>query len=120
VAIVTGAGRGIGKVLSAAYTEAGAAVVCADLDPKTAEQTAAEIRKAGGKAIGVRVDVTNKRQVAAMVNAAVKRFGKLTILLNNAGICRHAVAKEKSLGAEGEGRRSEDPAHFPLQLCALA
>jgi NAD(P)-dependent dehydrogenase (short-subunit alcohol dehydrogenase family) len=96
VAIVTGAGRGIGKVLSTAYAEAGAAVVCADLDPKTAEQTAGELRKAGRKAIAAQVDVTKKKQVEAMVKAAVKKFGKLTILLNNAGICRHAAAEEMS------------------------
>jgi NAD(P)-dependent dehydrogenase (short-subunit alcohol dehydrogenase family) len=96
VAIVTGAGRGIGKVLSTAYAEAGAAVVCADLDPETAEQTAAEIRTAGRKAIAAQVDVTKKKQVEAMVKAAVKKFGKLTILLNNAGICRHAAAEEMS------------------------
>jgi NAD(P)-dependent dehydrogenase (short-subunit alcohol dehydrogenase family) len=96
VAIVTGAGRGIGKVLARAYAEAGAAVVAADLDRRTAEETAAEIRKAGGKAVSVRADVTSKRQAAAMVKTAVKKFGKLTILLNNAGICRHAAAEEMS------------------------
>ena len=96
VAIVTGAGRGIGKVLATAYAEASAAVVCADLDRKTAEQTAAAIRKAGGKAIAVQVDVTKKRQVEAMVRTGVKEFGKLTVLLNNAGICRHAAAEEMS------------------------
>jgi len=96
VAIVTGAGRGIGKVLATAYSEAGAAVVAADLDRQTAEQTAEEIRKAGGKAIGVRVNVTNKKQAGDMVKATVKKFGRLTILLNNAGICRHAAAEEMS------------------------
>jgi NAD(P)-dependent dehydrogenase (short-subunit alcohol dehydrogenase family) len=94
VAIVTGAGRGIGKVLAKAYSEAGAAVVAADLDGQTAEQTARELRKAGGKAIAVRVDVVKKAQVRAMVKAAVDKFGKLTILLNNAGICRHAPAED--------------------------
>ena len=96
VAIVTGAGRGIGKVLAIAYAEAGASVVAADLDGQTARQTADEIRKMGRKALAVQVDVVSKADVQAMVKAAVDEFGKLDILLNNAGICRHAAAEEMS------------------------
>lgn len=94
VAIVTGAGRGIGKVLAAALAEAGASLVSADLDADTAEATAEELRKAGGKALAVQVDVVNAQQVEAMVKAAVDGFGKLDICVNNAGICRNAPAEE--------------------------
>ena len=58
----------------------------ADLDGPSAEQAAAEARSAGGKAIGVKVDVTDRKQVQAMVALTVAEFGKLDVLFNNAGI----------------------------------
>ena len=85
VALVTGAGAGIGRAIAMLFAEAGAAVVVSDLDAKAAEGVAAEITAAGGRAIGVACNVTKESDLAAAVNAAVSEFGKLTLLVNNAG-----------------------------------
>lgn len=85
VAIVTGAAAGIGKAIAKLFAEAGAAVVVTDLKLDGAEAVAAEIRKQGGKAIGLECNVTKEEHLEAAVAAALKGFGKLTILVNNAG-----------------------------------
>ncbi len=85
VAIVTGAGRGIGKGISLALAEAGADVVVAEIDPVLAEETAAEIRVRGRRALAARTDVRNASQIESMVEMTLKEFGKVDILVNNAG-----------------------------------
>jgi len=85
VAIVTGAAAGIGRGISSLFARAGAAVVVTDLKLDGAQAVAAEITKQGGKAIGLECNVTKEEHLAAAVDAAVKTFGKLTILVNNAG-----------------------------------
>jgi 2-hydroxycyclohexanecarboxyl-CoA dehydrogenase len=84
VAIVTGAGRGIGRGISMAYGEAGAKVVVASRTPSTVESVAAEIRAAGGQAIGVACDVGKLADINACVQKAVDTFGTVHILVNNA------------------------------------
>lgn len=86
--IVTGAGRGIGRSIAEGLARAGARVVIADIDPKTAETTAAEIRDAGGQAIGLAVDVTDRASTSALIARTVSSFGRLDAMFNNAGIAQ--------------------------------
>ena len=85
VAIVTGAASGIGKEIAKAYAREGAKVVIADLNQKAADAAAAELGDAR-KAIGVVMDVTSEQQVEAGVARTVEQFGKIDVLVSNAGI----------------------------------
>ncbi len=82
VAIVTGAGRGIGRGIAEKLAAEGAKVAAADVNEQTARETAQAL---GGEAIGLRADVTSRESVAAMVSAVVERFGRIDALVNNAG-----------------------------------
>jgi len=84
VAIVTGAGRGIGRAIALAYGAQGAKVVVASRTPSTVERVAKEIVDAGGTAIGIACDVGRRDQVMACVDKAVETFGAVHILVNNA------------------------------------
>jgi NAD(P)-dependent dehydrogenase (short-subunit alcohol dehydrogenase family) len=86
VALVTGAGAGIGRATARAFAREGARVAVADIDGAAAEAVAAEIAAAGGEAVGIAVDVGDGDQVAAMVRQTVARFGRLDVAFNNAGI----------------------------------
>ncbi|MET0784513.1 MAG: SDR family NAD(P)-dependent oxidoreductase, partial [Leifsonia flava] len=86
VAVVTGAGSGIGESCAKVLASAGALVVCADLDATGAQRVAAEIVADGGKAAGRRVDVSSAPEVTELVAAAVADHGQLAIMVNNAGI----------------------------------
>jgi 3-oxoacyl-[acyl-carrier protein] reductase len=88
VAVVTGAGRGIGRAEAVRLAEEGAAVAVCDLNGDDAEQTAQSIREAGGKAHAYVVDVTQRDAVEAMMEDAAKRWGPIGILVNNAGVLR--------------------------------
>jgi 7-alpha-hydroxysteroid dehydrogenase len=85
VAIVTGAGAGIGRGIALMFAGAGARVVVSDLKAETAQAVAAEITEAGGEAVGHACDVTREEDLIAVVETATSRFGKVTILVNNAG-----------------------------------
>ncbi len=93
-ALVTGAGRGIGKVLAIALAEAGCDVAVLEIDKKTAEETAEEIQKMGRKSIGIQVDVTKKDQIDSAFTKTAKTLGGLDICVNNAGIAIHKPAEE--------------------------
>jgi 7-alpha-hydroxysteroid dehydrogenase len=85
VAIVTGSGAGIGKGIAELFAQAGAAVVVSDLKVETAQAVADGINANGGKAIAVACDVTNNEALQNLVDTTLNAFGKITILVNNAG-----------------------------------
>jgi len=85
VAVVTGAGRGIGQGIALGFAEAGADVVCTARTADQIEATAAQVRQSGRKALAVACDVRDTEQVNTMVNAATQEFGHIDILVNNAG-----------------------------------
>jgi len=86
VAIVTGAGRGLGKAMSLALAEAGADVVGAARNVREIEQTSKEITHLGRKSIAIPTDITSFRMVNDMVRKTMEEFGKIDILVNNSGI----------------------------------
>lgn len=85
VALVTGGGAGIGRAICLMYAQAGADVACTDLKEADAAAVAAECRKFGGRAAGLKLDVTDEAERVAVVERVVREFGKLSILVNNAG-----------------------------------
>ena len=96
VAIVTGAAQGIGKAIALQMAVEGASVVIADIDAELGEKTTSEITSAQGKAIFVQTDVSNQAQVEAAVQKAISEFGKLDIMVNNAGIINRDSVLEVS------------------------
>lgn len=85
VAVVTGAGRGIGKAIALAFAMEGADVVIAELRPELAKEAAMEVRALGREALALKTDVRVSSEVEAMLNKTLERFGKIDILVNNAG-----------------------------------
>lgn len=90
VAIVTGAGRGIGRATALELARMGAHIVVAELDPTNAEHTAAEVRALDRRALVVPTDVTSRKDLEGMVERTSSEFGRIDILVNNAGIYRAA------------------------------
>jgi len=97
VAIVTGAGSGIGAASARRFAAEGAHVVVADIRLQKADEVAAEITADGGSAIGSQVDVSDNDSVEAMVATAVNAYGGLDVLFNNAGTLRPGTAVELSV-----------------------
>ncbi len=95
-AIVTGAGQGIGRAVALELASLGANVVIADVNPETAERTADEVRAKGQRALGVRVDVTRRADAEALARRTMDEFGRVDVLVNNAGITRRAEPLEIS------------------------
>ncbi len=85
VAIVTGAGKGIGRAIALAFAEAGADVVCAARTVADIEETAQRVRELGGRAVAQRCDVTVTEELEALMERAEKELGRIDVLVNNAG-----------------------------------
>ena len=90
VSIITGAARGIGYATAIKFAREGAKVVVCDLDPTAVDAAVEEIRRAGGEATGFVVDVTIPATIQSMVNAVMQRYGRIDVLVNNAGIVQDA------------------------------
>jgi len=89
VVLVTGAGRGIGKAIALAFAREGAKVAVNDINPGSCEATAAEINASGGEAAAFHADVSNKLAVQAMLIDLEDRWGRIDVLINNAGVEPH-------------------------------
>lgn len=90
VVLVTGAGRGLGREIAAAFAREGAAVAANDLTPVNLDETVAAIISAGGRAVGFAADVANKIAVQTMLQAVTAEMGGVDVLVNNAGVEPHA------------------------------
>lgn len=88
VTVVTGAGRGIGRAIALRYAREGAKVMVVDIDEENAARVAREIQSTGGAAEAYRADLAQTEESIAMVKRAVARFGRLDVLVNNAGVVR--------------------------------
>ena len=86
VALITGAGRGIGKAYCKGFLDAGASVVVADIDYERARATASELDSGGGQVVAIGVDVASEASVIRMYEQVIKRFGGVDFLVNNAAI----------------------------------
>jgi NAD(P)-dependent dehydrogenase (short-subunit alcohol dehydrogenase family) len=115
VAIVTGAGSGLGALFAQALAEAGADVVCADLNLAGARDTVGAIEAMGRSALAVEVNVTDEAAVVAMVQTTLDRFGRLDIIVNNAGIGITGPPEEMTLA---DWQKSIDVNLTGVFLCA--
>lgn len=94
VAVVTGAGEGIGKTIAKALAREGVRVVVAEIDVRKGEKVAEKIKKDGGEATAFSVDISKKDQVEHLIQTIIREFGKIDILVNNAGICSLASLED--------------------------
>ena len=88
IAVVTGAASGIGRAIAAGYAREGAEVALLDINEQAAEEAAQEIRREGGRASSFRLDVTKREDCVAVAKSVGERVGRVSILVNNAGINR--------------------------------
>jgi NAD(P)-dependent dehydrogenase (short-subunit alcohol dehydrogenase family) len=99
VVIVTGGAHGIGRAAALAFARQGCPVAIADLRPQEGESVVAEIEAAGGEALFASTDVSDEAQVRALIARVLERFGRLDVLVNNAGIYFQADAVDTPLDA---------------------
>ena len=94
VAIITGAGQGIGQATAVKFAQEGARVAACDINAASVEGTVALVTANGGQAIGFVVDVTDKKTIAAMVEGVMAKWGRIDTLVNNAGIVQDAQLRK--------------------------
>ena len=117
LAVVTGAGAGLGAAIAAAMAEEGAGVAALDLNPDTARAVAERIEAAGGRALAVSADLRDEAAVKAAFDQVLAEFGRVDILVNNAGFAAHAELAEMSLD---EWQKVLDGNLRPPFLCTRA
>jgi len=93
VAIITGAGRGIGHATALKFGREGAIVIACDINADQAQQAAKDVAEAGGEALGYQIDVRDPPSIARMVEAVVAKYGRIDCLVNNAGIVQDSTLK---------------------------
>src|SRR2546425_12036782 len=108
VAVVTGAGRGIGQAIALAYAREGAHVVVNDIDPATAEATAAEATRVGSKSLAVAADIAKPADIARLSETTVRERGRVDIVVNNAVKTVPGKLGELTEASEGTTMRSEE------------
>jgi len=91
VAIITGGGSGIGRMAAHLFAKEGAKVVVADVNEKGGEETVAEIRKNGSEGFFAKLDVSDREQTKRVVRETLERYGRIDVLINNAGIIQDAL-----------------------------
>ena len=94
VAVVTGAGRGIGKSITLTLAREGANVVVNDIAIKMAEEVTNEVKNMGRKSLAIQADVSNSKEVNRMIELTLKEFGRIDILVNNAGVTKRGSIKD--------------------------
>lgn len=92
VAVITGAGSGMGRAMANLFAKEGAKVVAAEWNPATLDEVVAEVKAAGGEIVGVQGDVSKVEDAEKIIKSAVDSFGKLDVLCNNAGIMDNMAA----------------------------
>ena len=96
VAVVTGAGSGIGRASAIRLAQEGSLVICADINEEAAQESAAEIQNFGGVASAAKIDISNPKECSALIQESVNRYGSVDILVNNAGVNLPGVFHEVS------------------------
>lgn len=90
-AIITGGGRGIGKAMAESFASSGVNIVVVDIDIDVAQEASLELKKLGVKSIALKADVSNSSDVSDVFENSMKEFGKIEILVNNAGVTRDGL-----------------------------
>ena len=119
VVIVTGSGspKGIGKTIALTFARQGATVVIADMNSEGVKAAVAEVEAVKGKAFGITVDITSLESVQAMVDTVMDKFGRIDVLVNNAGISQKVTVEDMTLD---DMKRIFNVNMFGLFLCTQA
>ncbi len=104
VIVITGAGSGFGRLVAQLTAARGARVVASDIDIDAAEETAASIVAADGEAVAIRADVTNRSEMQALARRAREEFGRIDVMVNNAGVMPLAFFSDHEVAAEAWDR----------------